>query len=320
MDVDAIAGDLVKALRGKRPQAELSKRLGYRTNVVYAWEAGRRSPTATDFFKLAEKSSVDVTAALAAFYPTAPSWLSQCRMTRPSDVARLLSDLASDVSANRLAESIDASRATVVRWLAGKSEPRLPDLLSVVEVTTGRLLDFVATFTEPSHLESLRGMYAAAEARRRLAADRPISEAILAALDLNAYQRLETHRSGVIARRLGITTEEETTILDALAEARLVELQRGLYRRASDDQDTEEVPGSLGGEAGGALAALSARRAEGAGSAVSSFEARAISKKVYGQLLELERAHERAVRQLVSESKRGECVALIAHSLVRLDE
>ena len=38
--IEAIAADLVRALRGGRTQAELSRRLGYRSNIVHRWESG----------------------------------------------------------------------------------------------------------------------------------------------------------------------------------------------------------------------------------------------------------------------------------------
>lgn len=41
MDWDQLAAELVRALRGKTSQAQLSRRLGYRSNIVQRWESGR---------------------------------------------------------------------------------------------------------------------------------------------------------------------------------------------------------------------------------------------------------------------------------------
>ncbi|HVZ32321.1 MAG TPA: helix-turn-helix transcriptional regulator, partial [Polyangiaceae bacterium] len=46
LNYEDLARDFIRALRGGRSQAALSRRLGFRTNVLYAWESGRRWPTA----------------------------------------------------------------------------------------------------------------------------------------------------------------------------------------------------------------------------------------------------------------------------------
>ena len=46
MDYETLAKELIRALRGKRSQVALSRRLRYGSNVVRTWEAGRRFPSA----------------------------------------------------------------------------------------------------------------------------------------------------------------------------------------------------------------------------------------------------------------------------------
>lgn len=75
MDVRRLAAELVVALRGKRSQLALSRRLGYSTNVVYTWEAGRREPSASDFFRLALRTRVNLRAGLQNFLAESPEWL-----------------------------------------------------------------------------------------------------------------------------------------------------------------------------------------------------------------------------------------------------
>ena len=47
-----VSQELVRSLRGRTTQGGLSRRLGFKTNVVYRWEAGLREPTADDLLKL----------------------------------------------------------------------------------------------------------------------------------------------------------------------------------------------------------------------------------------------------------------------------
>ena len=67
MDHDLLAGQLIRALRGKRSQVALSRRLQYDSNVLYTWESGRRAPTAAVFFDLARRVGVDVPQAIDNF-------------------------------------------------------------------------------------------------------------------------------------------------------------------------------------------------------------------------------------------------------------
>src|SRR5262245_38605960 len=58
MDHEALAKELIRALRGKRSQVALSRRLKHRSNVLYAWEAGLRAPTAAGFLDLAKRVGI----------------------------------------------------------------------------------------------------------------------------------------------------------------------------------------------------------------------------------------------------------------------
>ena len=46
---ERVARELVVALRGRRSRLGLSRRLGYRSNIVRRWEAGECFPTAAAF-------------------------------------------------------------------------------------------------------------------------------------------------------------------------------------------------------------------------------------------------------------------------------
>ena len=62
---EALASELLRALRGERSQSAFARRLGYKSNIVYSWEAGRAFPTASRALRAAQRTGVDVRAALA---------------------------------------------------------------------------------------------------------------------------------------------------------------------------------------------------------------------------------------------------------------
>ena len=69
MNYVQVARELMRSLRGARSQVALSRRLGYRTNAAYSWEAGRDFPTAARFFEVAARVGTDVGAALDRLSP-----------------------------------------------------------------------------------------------------------------------------------------------------------------------------------------------------------------------------------------------------------
>lgn len=75
MNYEGLAADLLRTLRGKRSQTAFSRHLGYKCNVLYTWESGRRWPTADTFFRVLTKSKLDWPAQLCIFLGGDPVWL-----------------------------------------------------------------------------------------------------------------------------------------------------------------------------------------------------------------------------------------------------
>jgi len=195
VDVALLCRQLVQARRGSRSQRGPSRRLQYTTNVVYLWESGRRWPTASTFFWLAHRTGCDLDEALASFHepdPTAaPLWKpagTAAPLWKPAGTAALMRHLQGSLSATRLAHQLGHSRHAVGRWLRGEAEPKLPDFLRFVELTSTRLLDFVARFADPATLSSTAAPWRRVEAARILTREQPWAPAVLLALELEAYR------------------------------------------------------------------------------------------------------------------------------------
>lgn len=131
-----------------------------------------------------------------------------------------------------LARSLGVNRNTVARWLAGDTEPRLPQLLAFLDVTTQRALDFVAEVAPPESLPSVAPAYRDLQEQRGLAYRMPWTHAVLRALELTQYRALPRHQPGFIAARAGITLEQEEQCLAALLRAKQIQRRRGLFRVA----------------------------------------------------------------------------------------
>jgi DNA-binding phage protein len=225
MDFDAIAADLIRALRGRRSQTAFSRRLGYRSNVVYRWEAGRAWPTAASALKAARRVGVDLKAGLRRFHRSDLRWLDRTDPATREGVALMLGDLRGSTPIGELAKRARRSRFAVARWLKGEAEPRLPELLMMVEACSLRLLDWLTILVDPSKLPSTAKEWEELGAARESAYSMPWSHAIMRVLELQDYQALGKHEEGWIARRLGIPREEEQRCLELLTRTRQVRKQ-----------------------------------------------------------------------------------------------
>lgn len=315
-----LAAEIIRLLRGKRSQMALSRRLGYRTNMLYLWEAQKSAPTAAGFLKLAGKVGLDVALALTRFYRDPPPWMSQHKPDTVEGVAALLADLKGNRSLVDTAAALRCSRYALSRWLQGTAEPRLPDFLQAVDVTSLRLLDFVACLVDPQKLPSVQKQWKQLQLARRAAYDRPWSHAVLRALELVDYHTLSKHRHGWIAQRLGLSLREEEKSLQVLASTGQIELQGGKWKvRGIQSIDTRRDP-----QAARELKAwwfeqgTQRYRDETAG--VFSYNVFGVSNADLERIEALQRAYFRELRSIVAQSEPVENVVVANMQLFRLTE
>lgn len=318
MDFERLAQQWVRALRGRRSQRAFSRWLGYRTNVVYTWESGRRYPTAAEALRVAERARVDVRGALGDFVRAAP--LGKLDPASPEGVAELLRTLAGNTPVADLARRSGLSRHAIGRWMRGEAQPRLPQLFRLVEAESLRVLDFVACFVDPARLPCVAERWADLVARRAVARESPWSQAVLRALELEAYRRFPKHPAGWIAGLLGISAEEEARCLEMLLAAGQVSWERGRYRTVEGvTLDTRADP-----QAGRRLrrhwseVAIEAIERERPG--LYSYNVFSVSRADFERLREMHLAYFRALRAVVANSTPEEVVAVANVQLFALEE
>jgi transcriptional regulator with XRE-family HTH domain len=314
LDPEQLSQELVRALRGKRSQTAFGRRLGYRSNVVYTWESGRRWPDASTFLRAAGRVGLDVAGALRAFYRGEPPWLASHDPASPEGVAALLADLRGSVPLGEVALRAGRSRFAVSRWLSGKAEPRLPDLLRMIEATSLRLLDFVAALVDVTQLPSAAGPWARLEAARTMAWASPWAQAVLLGLELREYRR-RPHDDAWLGAQLGLSAEEVQRALEHLSAAGQVRRERGWYHRIEVRAVDVRRSGTALKEFWSEVA-LARLRAGDAGT--FSYNVFTVSEVDLHRLDEMQRAHYRAVRALVAESGPAERVVLLNLQLVPL--
>src|SRR5436190_24053363 len=102
-DAPILLRQLVRALRGARSQTALSRRLGYRSNVLYAWESGRREPSASELFRVVARTGGTPAAAFASFAVD----LGDVDLRTPAGIAALLERLRGEARIVEVAPRCD---------------------------------------------------------------------------------------------------------------------------------------------------------------------------------------------------------------------
>ena len=319
IDHEQLACELMRALRGRRSQTAFARLLGYRSNVVYRWESGRAYPTATGMLRIAARVGVDLPEAIRAFYRREPKWL----RTHPDPssreaVAALLDDLRGHAPVVTVARDAGLSRYRVARWLCAETEPRLPDFLRMVEVTSLRLVDFLAALVDPKLLPSMRAVHQQHEAARRAAYDVPWTQAVLRALELRSYQTLPAHRSGWIAARLGIPVREEKRCLQLLLRSKQIELRDGTYALTRVQMVDTRSDADAAKRLRAFWAKVGSERLEGDRGGTFAYTVFGVSERDLSRIRDLQTAYYRELRALIAQSQPVEHVAVASFHLLPL--
>ncbi len=213
------ASQFLRAIRGRRSQAQLARRLGYRGNPITDWERGERFPTVHETLRAATLLGSNVPAAFARFTPSAPLQLAPGAPL----VGPWLSELRGGTALSEVAERSGASRFSVARWLNGSAKPRLPDFFRLLDAITHRLPEWVAELVPIDEVPLLASRYRAAMAAKHLAFELPWSEAVLRLLETSSYRRQPRHRDAYLAGCLGLAPAEVRACLARLLGAQVIE-------------------------------------------------------------------------------------------------
>jgi len=317
LDFEAISSEWIRALRGKRSQASFSRRLGYASSVVHRWESGAAWPTAARFLEACERSGKNLAAAYATFFWRAPSWLRAHAPSSPEAVAALLRQLRGKTKNNVLAEASGYSRYSIARWMKGEAEPRLPEFLRLIEATSRRALDFIATLQDPASLPSAEEKWTRLARMRQAAYEESWSHAVLRALELDEYADVGDGNAW-LASVLGIGAAQLEPALAALERSGQIArigtkwaplssaavttggdpTTRGLLTRAwmhvADERIQKGAPGHFG------------------------YSLFAASRADLRRLRELHMAYVREMQSIIARSSPNECVGLLCLQLLDL--
>ena len=213
-----ISTAFIRLIRGDQSQKTLSRRLGYTSNVVYQWEAGRRIPDISDVMR----------AALLRDLSEHGRKFAQ-RLQTGSQTSELVKEMTVGLSLTQLAEAMEISLSTLSRWRAGAISPNVVQFFQLFDLSTGRLLEMLAMFVDPAHIEVVAQEWRNRLEIREIANLMPLFIPILCAIDLDEYKQLKPPTEAWLAARLGQSPREVSYVLQRMCEAGAIVRQGGCW-------------------------------------------------------------------------------------------
>jgi hypothetical protein len=321
-DYSRLSEELLRSLRGRRSQAASSRRLGYRSNVVYRWETGRAAPLSSVAFRAMRFYGVDLDAAHLEFMRLTRAE-PQARPFEPWRTKQSIAAFLEHLRGRRTLLEVEAqssfNRFSLSRWFNGRAEPRLPEFFELVDVLSGRLLDLIAALCEPERLPCIKDDWVRHVALRDAAFDAPWSHAVLRVLELADYRELPQHEPGWIAQRLRISQREEQRCLELLSRSGQIRQTGSRYEVTSESTvDLGDDP-----ERARQLRRFwldeTLRRFDERNRGIYGYNLFSVSEDAYDQIRQLYLEFFAAMRKVVAQSEAGRRVVLFGGQLVWLD-
>lgn len=221
-DFDELTCELLVALRGRRSQVALSRRLRFRFNQIYRWESGSRKVRWSDFTRICQACGVDLPQAVRVV------------TRRPcTTFAEILESLAPATSHATIARRSRISRQKVQRIAAGELDPDLGTAFRLLHNADFALFHLLDELLDESRFPPmLRTSLQEFRTERQEFAHSPAACAIDLFLETCTYRKLPAHDSAVVARGLGFSLAETERLLGKLESIGLIEMVDGKYRKA----------------------------------------------------------------------------------------
>lgn len=218
-DYNRLSIAIVKNLRGKRTQNQMSKRLGYSYNQVNKWESGVKRIKWIEFVNFTNVMKFDLKSVLLNTMTFYGDLL---------DTKGLYHRLVFDRSVSEIAAMLSKPEAAIRRWSRGDQEFILADCLEMLDKFLNVLPSFLSFFPSidlpPDFSHINRDLTEIKETYKN-----PVVSGALYCLKLDSYKKRKKHVEGFIAKQVGISLDQEREFIRQFEKAGIIEKENGLY-------------------------------------------------------------------------------------------
>lgn len=220
-----LQADLLKALRGAESQSDLSFALGFKFNQVARWERGRVRLKWQDFVRLCEHRKIDLNGIFLGVYSFQPGKLRDS----PEFIRQLMGFVVGPYSHREIADKAGVSTAMFERWLYGRAEPTLIDILKLLQATTQQsFFAWLARLVDIQKLPSVAYIGFQSRSEQSVEAAFPFAPAIEAAIRAKEYVD-SPHSTAILSQLSGVPESVIDSVLPILVETGNLAVEGGKY-------------------------------------------------------------------------------------------
>ena len=207
--VAQVRTELLCAIRGKRSQLSVSRKMGYSFNQVGRWESGQTRLLWSDFDRFCQACRQDLNAALKTRFPS---------VNGSSQIVVLLRTLVGSATVAEVSRVTTISRDILSHIFRGKTSPTLDQVLTLLWTFHPSYIDFLGDIVELKRIPSLHEAYQRRCDLYKLYFRCPWVGAVERCFELDEYRNLAQHQPGFAARRAGLDLRLETEAIQLLLE------------------------------------------------------------------------------------------------------
>lgn len=217
LSIAALRLDFLRALRGNRSAAQMSKLLGFRSNQYSRWGSGKIVLRLSDLVKIAAATKRDFFAIAQDKLHLSPTCNSAPTMLR---------ELTAGTSQQQLAKALGVSRPSVAKWVSGDRSISTDQFLAIILQGGLSISRFARAFAPEAEWTSLREFSGLEETEKTLHFEYPWLAAIIRCFETVEYEKLPAHNEAYIARRTGLSREEIAQGMKLLQDYQLITQNR----------------------------------------------------------------------------------------------
>ncbi len=221
MNYEALAISIVKDLRQKQSQQNLSNQLGYEFNIVYRWENRKKVILWQDFFKICRLKKIPLSDVLKDFFSYVDSL---------EDEASLIQHLIQERSLPKLSSELNISKNILHNYIKGKTKAKLSFMLHLIDhCSLLGIEDFLERTCSPKVLNDFNPIYSLKKTYNKISIKEPRLALLLSVLCLDFYRDLDKHDDKALAQILQISEEKLKEYLTILEENQLIRFNSKKY-------------------------------------------------------------------------------------------
>lgn len=212
--------ELLIALRGRRSQAVVSSKMGFKFNQVYRWESGKIGLSWTNFCEFCYATNAPIIETLLRHF--------NFKMRKGDEIA-FIKWIVGKTKLSVLVKQTGFSRKKIERWLKGRTSPSLVDLLTFIDKMSSQAWDILLDLCPQQRIpESLRHLNQL-RIQKSYIANHPYALLVVAILETKEYKAMKKYEKGFFAEILQISLKEEQAILHELLQHGFIALAHEKY-------------------------------------------------------------------------------------------